>query len=172
MDGVRNEIRPPPPQHQHQQIPTALLAELREAFAMFADPSDADRMGVEHLYSAMRAMGADATVDDVVAVVDEHDPDGHGHITFAQWTAAMAARWHGNRSRVRALRAALVAGDPTGSGLVTAEHARSVVAAFDHSLSAADVALMVAEVDRKGLGLVDYDEFVDSMVRPVKLDRL
>jgi len=150
-------------------LPTELLAEVQAAFAMFSDGGT--RMNVRHLYAALRAIGVDATDEDVITVVDEHDPKGRGHITGKQWTASVARRWAEDGARRRRFRAMLAAGDPASTGQVTVDHVRAVLAEFDPTvLTAVDAIEMVASTDFAGMGMIDYDEFMDTMVRPAPLD--
>jgi len=154
---------------QGPTLPPELLAEVQAAFAMFSDGGG--RMNVRHLYTALRAVGVDATDEDVITVVDEYDPKGRGHITVNQWTASVARRWAEDGARRRRFRAMLVAGDPTSTGQVTVDHVRAVLKEFDPKLlTAADANEMVDSMDFAGLGMVDYDEFMDTMVRPSPLD--
>ncbi|XP_022160105.1 troponin C-like [Myzus persicae] len=150
-------------------LPAELLAEAQSAFAMFSDGGG--RMNVRHLYSALRAVGVDATDEDVITVVDEYDPTGRGHITGNQWTASVARRWVEDGARRRRFRAMLAAGDPTSTGQVTVDHVLDVLKKFDPKLlTPADAEEMVASMDFAGLGMVDYDEFMETMVRPTPLD--
>lgn len=157
------------------ELPDEVLAEAREAFDMFADGGG--RMNVRHLYAALRSMGVDATDDDVIAVVDEHDPDGRGHVTADQWTAAMVRRWAEDAARRRRFRGRLAAGDVVSgqgatTGQATVDHVRAVLESFDPAaVTVADLDEMVAAANYAGLGYVDYDEFVATMVRPARLDR-
>ncbi|KAF0764781.1 troponin C, slow skeletal and cardiac muscles-like [Aphis craccivora] len=152
-------------------LPEELLAEARAAFAMFSD-GGGDRMNVRHLYMALRALGVDATDEDVIAVVDEYDPKGRGYITRNQWTASMARRWAEDGARRRRFRAMLAAGDPTYTGQVTVDHVRAVLNEFDPTaVTAVDVDEMVTTMDFAGIGMIDYDDFMDTMVRPAPLDR-
>ncbi|CAH1712779.1 unnamed protein product [Aphis gossypii] len=151
-------------------LPEELLDEARAAFAMFS--GDGGRMNVRHLYMALRALGVDATDEDVIAVVDEYDPKGRGYITRNQWTASMARRWAEDGARRRRFRAMLAAGDPTYTGQVTVDHVRAVLNEFDPAaVTAVDVDEMVNTMDFAGMGMIDYDDFMDTMVRPAPLDR-
>lgn len=145
-----------------------LLAELRESFELFADSG---QMSVQHLFSALRSMGVDATDDDVIAVVDDHDPDGRGYITYEQWTAAMARRWSEDDDRRKRFRARLAAGDdevPTGQ--VTVDHLRSVLLSYvPAELTATDVNRLMGHY--AGRSYVDYDDFMDKVIRPSRLGR-
>jgi len=150
-------------------LPAELLAEVQAAFAMFSDGSG--RMNVRHLYTALRAVGVDATDEDVITVADEYDPTGRGYITGNQWAASVARRWAEDGARRRRFRAMLAAGDPKSTGQVTVDHVRTVLKEFDPKLlTAVDVNEMVDSMDYAGLGLVDYGEFMDTMVRPAPLD--
>jgi len=174
-DGTRRSVLETKLPVDKPELPEEVLAEARDAFAMFAD--GAGRMNVRHLYAALRSMGVDATDDDVIAVVDEHDPDGRGHIAADQWTAAMARRWAEDGARRRRFRGRLAAGDVVDSrgattGQATVDHVRAVLRSFDPAaVTDADVDEMVAAANYAGLGYVDYDEFVATMVRPARLDR-
>lgn len=150
-------------------LPAELLAEVQAAFAMFNDGGG--RMNVRHLYTALRAVGVDATDEDVITVAEEYDPTGRGYITGNQWTAAVARRWAEDGARRRRFRAMLAAGDPKSTGQVTVDHVRAVLKEFDPKLlTVVDVNEMVSSMDYAGLGLIDYDEFMDTMVRPAPLD--
>lgn len=156
-------------------LPDELAAEALEAFALFADDGGG-RMNVQHLYAALRSLGVDATYDDVMAVVDEHDPDGHGHVTAGQWTASMARRWAADVARVARFRGLLAAGDvaATGraAGRATVGHVRAVLESFDPAaVTAADVDRVLAAAADPVDGLIDYDRFVAAFVRPPRLDR-
>lgn len=154
-------------------LPDELAAEALEAFAPFAD--DGGRMNVQHLYAALRSLGVDATYDDVMAVVDEHDPDGHGYVTAGQWTASMARRWAADAARVARFRGLLAAGDvATGrpAGRATVGHVRAVLESFDPAaVTAADVDRVLAAAADPVDGLIDYDRFVAAFVRPPRLNR-
>jgi len=150
-------------------LPAELLAEVQAAFAMFSDGGG--RMNVRHLYTALRAVGVDATDEDVITVAEEYDPTGRGYITGNQWTASVARRWAEDGARRRRFRAMLAAGDPKSTGQVTVDHVRAVLKEFDPKLlTTVDANEMVSTMDYAGLGLVDYDEFMDTMVRPAPLD--
>lgn len=150
-------------------LPDELVAEVLEAFALFADHDG--RMNVQHLYAALRSLGVDATYDDVMAVVDRHDPDGHGYVTADQWTASMARRWAADGARVARFRALLAAGD-VATGRATVGHVRAVLESFDPAaVTATDVDRMLAAATDPADGLVDYDEFVATFVRPPRLNR-
>ncbi|CAI6372631.1 unnamed protein product [Macrosiphum euphorbiae] len=150
-------------------LPAELLAEVQAAFAMFSDGSG--RMNVRNLYMALRAVGVDATDEDVITVVDEYDPTGRGYITGNQWAASVARRWAEDGARRRRFRAMLAAGDPKSTGQVTVDHVLTVLKEFHPNLlTDVDANEMVAEMDPAGSGLVDYDQFMDTMVRPAPLD--
>ncbi|CAI6355849.1 unnamed protein product [Macrosiphum euphorbiae] len=120
---------------------------------------------------ALRAVGVDATDEDVITVVDEYDPTGRGYITGNQWAASVARRWAEDGARRRRFRAMLAAGDPKSTGQVTVDHVLTVLKEFDPNLlTDVDANEMVASMDPAGSGLVDYDQFMDTMVRPAPLD--
>ncbi|XP_008185159.1 caltractin-like [Acyrthosiphon pisum] len=148
---------------QWPALPAELLAEVQTTFAMFCDARG--RMNVRHLYLALRAVGVDATDEDVIAVADEYDPTHRGYITGNQWAASMARRWAEDGARRRRFRAMLAAGDPESTGKVTVDHVRTVLKEFEPKLTAVDVEEMVTSMDFAGLGQIDYDEFMDTMVR-------
>lgn len=149
-------------------LPAELLAEAQYVFAMFSDVGG--RMNVKHLYKALRAMGVDATIDDVITVVDEYDPNGRGHINSNQWIASVARRLAKVGERCRQLREMLAAGDPKSTGKVTVDYLRAVLNEFDTRLTDVDVNEMVEDCANDS-GIVDYDEFMETMVRPAPLDR-
>jgi Ca2+-binding EF-hand superfamily protein len=152
------------------RLPVELLSEAHAAFAMFSDGGD--RMNVRQLYKALRALGVDATDEDVITVVEEYDSKGRGYITRNQWTASMARRWAEDGARRRRFRAMLAAGDLTFTGQVTVDHVRAVINEFDpRAVTAVDVQEMVTAMDYAGMGMIDYDDFMDTMVRPAPLDR-
>ncbi|XP_025203127.1 calmodulin-like [Melanaphis sacchari] len=152
------------------RLPAQLLAEVHAAFAMFSEGSD--KMNVRHLYMALRALGVDATDEDVIAIVDEYDPKGRGYITRNQWTVSMTRRWAEDGARRRRFRGMLAAGDSTSSGQVSVSHVRAVLNEFDPKVvTTVDVDEMVTTMDYAGLGMIDYDDFMDTMVRPAPLDR-
>ncbi|CAI6373899.1 unnamed protein product [Macrosiphum euphorbiae] len=129
---------------------------------MFSDGSG--RMNVRNLY-------VDATDEDVITVVDEYDPTGRGYITGNRWAASVARRWAEDGARRRRFRAMLAAGDPKSTGQVTVDHVLTVLKEFEPNLlTDVDANEMVASMGPAGSGLVDYDQFMDTMVRPAPLD--
>lgn len=165
-DGDRGKVLVAAP-----ELPDDLLAEARASFELFAVDG---LMDVRHLYSALRSMGVDATDDDVIVVVEEHDPDGRGYVDADQWTAAMARRWTEDRARRKRFRGLLAAGDgKAATGQITIAHLRAVLSSFDPSTRAPaiDVDDMVASSNSDGTGYIDYDHFMATMVRPSRLDQ-
>lgn len=151
-------------------LPQNLLAEAQQAFELFADNG---QMSIRHLFAALRSMGVDAKDDDVIAIVDDHDPNGRGYITGEQWTAALMRRWAEDDERRKRFRGQLqqATGDsdvPTGQ--VTTEQLRSVLMSYvPTELTATDVDLLVACADFAGLGYVDYNDFLAFVVMPSKM---
>lgn len=152
------------------ELPDNLLAETQASFELFAVDG---RMNLRYMYSALRSMGVDATDDDVIVVVEEHDPDGHGYITMDQWTAAMARRWTEDRARRKKFRSMLAAGDDAAvTGQVSVAHLRAVLNSFDPTATMpVDVDEMVATSNSADTGYIDYDNFMATMVRPSRLDQ-
>ncbi|XP_050423161.1 calmodulin-beta-like [Adelges cooleyi] len=151
------------------EVSAELKEEIREAFAIF-DRDGEDKLNVRELEIALRALGIDATDDDVVAIVDEHDPDGRGYVTCDRFTAAVAKMWSENRAQFYKLKERLAGGDTAGNGKVSSEHVRQVVAEFGKTLNAEEIDQMIDELVRDDF--VDYTEFMTTMVRPPKLGLL
>lgn len=148
-------------------LPADLLEEAREVFGMFSD--GAGRMNVRHLYSGLRSVGVDATDNDVMAIVEAHDPDGRGHIDFGQWTVALARRLAEDVDRRDRFGALLAAG--ASAGRATVGHARTVIETFDPAATTdVDTAYMVDAANYAGLGLIDCDDFMATAVRPARLE--
>lgn len=146
-----------------------MKATVAEAFALF-DPNNEDKLNVQELETALRAFGIDATDDDIVALVDEHDPDGRGHVTCSQFTAAVVSMLVKCRERQQNLRSLLAAADGGDTGRVSREHVRKSLVEFDKTLNAEEIDEMLDEVDVAKSGEIDYDEFMAKMVRPIRSD--
>lgn len=160
--------RPQPDSSAFGLLPAELLEEAREVFGMFSD--GAGQMNVRHLYNALRSVGVDATDNDVMAIVEAHDPDGRGYMQLGQWTVALARRLAEDVDRRKRFGAQLAAGAASG-GQVTVGHARAVIETFDPAATTdADTAYMVDSANYAGLGLIDYDNFMATMVRPARLE--
>ncbi|VVC36899.1 EF-hand domain pair [Cinara cedri] len=150
-------------------LPVELFEETQEAFGLFSDAEG--HLNIRHLYGALRSMGIDATDKDVMVICETHDPDGRGYVDLDQWTVAVARRLAEDGDRRKSFRARLAAGDKGKTGQVTIAHARTVIETFDPAaVESIDIEEMLDSVNYADLGLIDIDEFMDTMVRPLRIE--
>lgn len=151
----------------HESLPAGLLEEAHEAFRLFSDAES--HMNIRHLYGALRSMGVDATDKDVMTICETHDPDGRGYIDLDEWTVALTRRLAEDGARRERFKARLVAEDSDMTGQVMVTHARTIIETFDSvAIEYIDIEEMLNSLDHAGL--IDIDEFMDTMVRPARLE--
>eukprot|EP01069_Polyplicarium_translucidae_P001971 Polyplicarium_translucidae@DN1874_c0_g1_i1.p3 len=143
----------PPP----RQLAAGDMEELREAFNLF-DSDHSGNVDVRELRAAMRAMGFDASKDEMSAVLYELGKTPHDAFTFDEFMDLMSRRLRPKGSREEAARTFSLF-DADGTGRVGLRTLRAAARQLGESYTDDDLREMIEEADRDGDGFVDAEDF-------------
>ena len=140
---------------------------MREAFALF----DADKSGsidLRELKAAMRALGFDASRDDLRSALQQIGKDTAPQsaasvtVTLDEFTSLMASRMPARDSREEVEKVFRLF-DEDGSGFITFRSLKKVCAELGEGLTEDEMQDMIDEADRDQDGKISFDEFFRVM---------
>ncbi|XP_068635179.1 calcium-dependent protein kinase 17-like [Aristolochia californica] len=136
------------------------IAGLKEMFKMI-DTDNSGQITVEELRAGLKRVGANLTESEIYALMEAADIDNSGTIDYGEFIAATI---HLNKlDREDHLFAAFSYFDKDGSGYITQDELQQVCEEF----GVEDIQLedMIREVDQDNDGRIDYNEFVEMMMK-------
>merc|ERR1712098_965944 len=131
------------------------------------DVKKQDYLLADDIGEVMRAMGFRPTPEELEALIEEIDEDGSGAIEFGEF-AQLCAKFLVEDPDPETMKAELKQAfrlfDKEGTGFITMETFRGILAEVDSKLSEADLDQIIAEIDEDGSGTMDFEEFCELMM--------
>ena len=131
----------------------------RQAFNTF-DKDGSGTIDANELKATLEALGQNPTAEEIFLMISEVDEDNSGEIEFAEFLrciqnqkAKLAAK--ADDSETVAAFVALGGGSDM-SGSISTDKLSSVIKDFGLTI---DIDKLIAETDKDGSGLIDYEEF-------------
>lgn len=141
------------------------MAELKEAFSMFDKDGDGT-ITLSELASVLRALGQKPTDDELQIMMNSVDVDQNGVIDFDEFVGLMKNHLYADDS-VPTVEAEMLEAfrvfDRNGDGFITEEELRQALLNLGERITEEELKEMIAEADKDGNGLIDYQEFIDMM---------
>lgn len=141
------------------------IAELKEAFSMFDKDGDGT-ITLGELASVLRALGQKPTDDELQIMMNSVDVDQNGVIDFEEFVGLMKNHLYSDDSVPTAEAEMLEAFrifDRNGDGFITEEELRQALLNLGERVTGEELKEMIAEADKDGNGLIDYQEFIGMM---------
>merc|ERR1712156_1168210 len=139
---------------------------LFNCFQLF-DVKKQDFLLADDIGEAMRAMGVRPTADELAILIEEIDEDGSGAIEFGEF-AQLCAKFLVEDPDPETMRAELKQAfrlfDKNGTGFITMETFRGILAEVDTKLTEEDLDQIIQEIDEDGSGTMDFEEFCELMM--------
>ena len=120
-------VPPKPHAHAHKKVePTpAQKQQLREAFDLF-DEEQTNHLDYHALKCVLRALGFDVKKKDVLQMMEEHDPEGRGVISYSEFVSIAAPRICARDPEEELVRAFELI-DSDGTGFISLRNLRMVM---------------------------------------------
>jgi len=139
---------------------------LFNCFQLF-DTKKQDYLLADDIDEVMRAMGFRPTAEELAELIEEIDEDGSGAIEFPEF-AQLCAKFLVEDPDPETMRAELKQAfrlfDKEGTGCITMDQFRGILAEVDTNLTEEDLDGIIAEIDEDGSGTMDFDEFCEMMM--------
>jgi calmodulin len=139
---------------------------LFNCFQLF-DTKKQEFLLADDINEVLRAMGFRPTPEELDELIEEIDEDGSGAIEFGEF-AQLCAKFLVEDPDPETMRAELKQAfrlfDKEGTGFITMDQFRDIVAEVDPNLSPTDLDGIIAEIDEDGSGTMDFDEFCEMMM--------
>eukprot|EP00918_Siedleckia_nematoides_P015809 GHVU01034171.1.p1 GENE.GHVU01034171.1~~GHVU01034171.1.p1 ORF type:complete len:168 (-),score=43.40 GHVU01034171.1:971-1474(-) len=132
------------------EISEAQKYEIKEAFDLF-DSNATGRIDVKELKMAMRALGFDATKEEIRKIAGEVDKDQSGYIEYQDFLDIMGAKVCSRDPREEMLKAFRLF-DDDGSGKISFKNLKRVAKDLGENISDEELKEMIEEADKKGEG--------------------
>ncbi|KAH7301560.1 hypothetical protein KP509_23G032100 [Ceratopteris richardii] len=148
----------------------SLVEELALAFVRFDSNADG-KISADELQSVLRALGQDITTEEAGLMVQEADTDKDGYIDLAEFinlntrgSPKLASNLPIENDITDELAAAFNMFDLDKNGCITPDELHSVLHNLgNHTSTLEDCERMIAAVDRKVCGYVDFEDFKEMM---------
>ncbi|KAG8793855.1 hypothetical protein FRC12_001304 [Ceratobasidium sp. 428] len=137
------------------------IAEYKEAFSLFDKDGDGT-ISPEELGTIMRSLGQKPSEDELQVIIKRVDLDCNGTIDFEEFLTMMDGMMQGT-SMDDEMREAFQVFDKDGSGQISAEELKGMMASLGERLSDSEVQQMIEEADTDGDGQISYTEFVKML---------
>lgn len=131
--------------------------EIREAFDIF----DSDKTGSidrHELRVALRAMGFDATKDEVTRIMKQYDPDSTGAITFPSFQNIVEEKLAQRRPEDEIQKAYNLFAD--GKDGISINSLKRITRELGETLTDEELQAMIDEFDQDHDGKISYEEFL------------
>ena len=132
--------------------------EIKEAFQLF----DSDKSGTidfHELKVAMRAVGFDASKQELQKIIRDNDKDGSGLINLEDFMDVMTQKIAA-RDPMDEIIKAFKLFDEDNTGKITLKNLRRVAKELGETISDEELAAMIDEFDRDGDGAIDQEDFI------------
>ncbi|KAG0646486.1 Calmodulin [Hyphodiscus hymeniophilus] len=116
------------------------------------------------LGTVMRSLGQNPTDAEIEDMVNEVDSDRNGTIDFEEFCKMMTTPMKEVDFEAE-MKSAFKVFDHDGSGTISLDELRRVMTSFGELLSEDELDSMIKEVDKNGDGSIDYEEFVQFMLK-------
>jgi len=140
------------------------VAELREAFNLL-DRDHLDRISVKNLAEFLHLFGIFRDLDEVRKMVDGFDLYHLGFISFDEFCIMMGPGDPADKKRQEMLTV-FNALDVHRAGKISRTELKEVLNKLGTNVTEDEVSQMMKMVDKKGDGVIDFDEFMDLMGTP------
>ncbi|CAH9058426.1 unnamed protein product [Cuscuta epithymum] len=155
--------REKPRGHPHHGLTQQKRQEIRECFELF-DTDNSGTIDAKELNVAMRALGFEATEEEIESMIAEVDKDGSGAIDFEEFEHMMTNKF-GERNTKEELAKAFSIIDKDKNGKISAADIKKVSRDLGENLSDAEIKVMIEGADRDGDGEVTVEDFMAMMGR-------
>ena len=140
------------------QLPEDLIAELKEAFLLFAKDGDGN-ITAKELKTVMRTLGQNPTEEELQDMINEVDADHNGTIDFREF-CTMIARRINSAEREEEIQEAFRIFDKDGNGVNSAAELKQVMVNLGEKLTDRMVREMIIVADSNGDNHINFEEFV------------
>jgi len=139
------------------------MSAYRDTFAIFDKDGNGEITATE-LGEVMRSLGQNPSESELQDMINEVDADNSGTVDLEEFLQMMA---HQPKSvdLETELRAAFRVFDKDNSGTISASELRQVMSSIGEDLTGKEIDEMIREADQDGDGTIDFEEFVDFMLR-------
>ena len=135
----------------------------RETFDFF-DKDGGGSINTSEIGDVLRALGQRPTKAELAQMVREVDADGSGDVDFAEFLAMMLRKID-ESDVVAELRNVFSVFDKDDSGTIDLEELRTAMRAIGENLTDDDIETCMELADTSGDGEVDYDEFIELIMK-------
>eukprot|EP00300_Choanocystis_sp_HF-7_P041727 c8511_g1_i1.p1 GENE.c8511_g1_i1~~c8511_g1_i1.p1 ORF type:complete len:155 (+),score=48.47 c8511_g1_i1:39-503(+) len=136
------------------------IHEFKEAFPLFDRDGDG-QIGLDELRNIMRALGSDATDDELKDVIAEVDIEGRGALDFPSYLRMMfKMKPQEKEDEAKAIFSVF---DRKGKGFISQDELAFVLKGLGENLTSEELADMISEADKDKDGKVGMEDFVEMM---------
>ncbi|MCD9639297.1 putative calcium-binding protein cml13 [Datura stramonium] len=159
----RGASRREKPRGRNQGLTQQKRREIREAFDLF-DTDNSGTIDAKELNVAMRALGFEATEEEINRMIAEVDKDGSGAIDFDEFVHMMTAKF-GERDTKEELMKAFHIIDQDKNGKISFADIQRIADELGERFTDREIQEMVEEADRDRDGEVNVEDFMRMMRR-------
>jgi len=143
--------------------------ELKEAFDEF-DKDGSGTITTKELLPVLRSIGQNPTEDEILGLVIEYDVNGDGTIDFDEFIEMMTKHTQETVDQTAEMREAFKIFDRDGNGYIDLKELKSVITRMGEAFSDIEADEIFRAADLNGDGKLDYDEFVQMILKPADDD--
>ncbi|KAL3874517.1 hypothetical protein ACJMK2_037523 [Sinanodonta woodiana] len=139
-----------------------LTNEIRETFSLFDKDGD-DCITTREIGAVMRSLGQNPSEAEILAIINEVDPEGNGTVEFPDFLKMMTR----NIKHVDTedeIKEAFRVFDKDGNGYINASELRHVMTNLGEKLTDDEVDEMITAADKLGNGHINYNDFVTMLL--------
>ena len=145
------------------QLTEEQITEFKEAFSLF-DKDGNGTITSKELGTAMRSLGQYPTEVELRDMINEIDADGNGCVDFPEFLTLMAKKMNDGDAEEE-MKEAFRLFDTNGNGFISGAELRHVMTCIGEKLTDGEVDDMLHEADVDGDGMINYEEFVNMMLK-------
>lgn len=142
------------------------LTEYKEAFGLFDKDGDGT-ITTKELGIVMRALGKNPTEQDLLDMINEIDTECTGTVDFPEFLALMCRPLRAPDSE-QDIKEAFKVFDKDASGSISTQELRHVMTNLGEKLNEEEVDELLKEADKDNNGMIDYNWFVEQMVKSLQ----
>ena len=140
------------------------ISEYREAFAMFDKDGDG-HVTIDELRDVLARMDEHPTDEQLRDMISDVDADNNGTIELEEFIAMMQRHDSDAASAEDDIRLAFKAFDTDGNGEIDRHELKQIMEKIGEPLTDQEIDTMIAEADKNGDGLINFEEFSAMMKR-------